>query len=173
MAKLTKQYFTSNGSWIAPAGITEILLIGSGGGGGGAGGNNLPSNEAGAGGGGAIQSSVYVTVTPNTTYTVTVGAGGNGNAANSDGSIGANTTFGSLATFSGASGGNSFTSLGLGGASFTTNNGINIFMSNATVAGRSIANVGNGGANHIAGIAGDQNIVGGFSGGSGGTSSGS
>lgn len=50
---LRKDYFTSNGTWTAPAGVTNVLLIGCGGGGAGAGfGNNYYPGGGGAGGNG-------------------------------------------------------------------------------------------------------------------------
>lgn len=98
---LNKEYFTSSGTWTAPEGVTNILVIGAGGGGGGAGGNT-----DGAGGGGAsIQSTVYVSVTPGNNYSITIGAGGTGSAGASFGNDGSDTIFGSnLAVFTGASG---------------------------------------------------------------------
>jgi hypothetical protein len=103
MAKLVKKVFTSSGSWTAPAGITEVILVGFGGGGGGG------TNQQG--GGGSIQCQSYVSVVPGTTYTITIGAGGG------VGGDGGSTTFGSLSTFIGASGS------GLGGihGSFSLN----------------------------------------------------
>lgn len=98
---LRKDYFTSNGSWVCPAGVTNILVIGCGAGGGGGGGN-----ADGAGGGGAaIQSTVYVGVTPGNSYSITIGVGGAGGAGSSAGNDGSDTIFGSnLAVFTGASG---------------------------------------------------------------------
>ncbi len=65
--------FTSTGahSWIAPAGVTSVLVEAWGGGGGGGGG----LNNAGGGGGGGY-SKATVSVTPGQTYDVVVGAGG-------------------------------------------------------------------------------------------------
>ena len=75
MAKLVKKYFTTTTTWTAPAGVTEVLCIATGGGGaGGFGGANI--NFGGGGGGGSVQKSQYITVVPNTSYTITIGAGG-------------------------------------------------------------------------------------------------
>jgi hypothetical protein len=149
MSKLTKKVFTSNGTFTAPSGITEVLLIGFGGGGGGVGGTGAATgatiaSSAGAGGGGSISSSVYVTIVPNTAYTVTIGAGGTGSVGfangqqNTDGNPGSDTTFGStLATFSGASGGSQElgqTTGGFGGAPFKGVGGINLFGNAVQVA---------------------------------------
>ncbi len=108
---LVKKEFTSSGSWVAPSGVTEVIVIGYGGGGSGSigaktsGSGNL---QGGGGGGGSLQSTVYLTVVPNTTYTITIGAGGAAPVStnNADGlplaNPGLDTTFGSLATFRGA-----------------------------------------------------------------------
>lgn len=100
---LVKQYFTSNGNWIAPAGVTNVIVVGAGGGGAGAGGGTGSTKWAGGGGGGSEETMYFVSVVPNTTYAVTIGAGGTGGAGN--GQAGANTTFGSLTSHSGAGGG--------------------------------------------------------------------
>ena len=38
MARLAVAYFNSNGTWVCPAGVTNVWLIGQGGGAGGSGG---------------------------------------------------------------------------------------------------------------------------------------
>lgn len=78
---LRKDYITSSGTWTAPSGVTNILVIAAGGGGGGGGGGGTP--PAGGGGGGALQQVSYVAVTPSTNYTVTIGAGGSGGSGSS------------------------------------------------------------------------------------------
>ncbi len=88
------QAFTSSGTWTAPAGINTVWLTGWGGGGGGAAGDTTTSLSSGGGGGSAL-STLVIPVTPGNNYTVTIGAGGTA------GNDGANTTFGSLATFVG------------------------------------------------------------------------
>lgn len=99
-----KDYFASSGSWTAPAGVTNVLIIAAGGGGGaGSGGSGTNICAGGTGGGGSIQITNYVEVIPGTTYTVTIGAGGVGgagvNSANGNsGSDGSKTTFGTLFT---------------------------------------------------------------------------
>jgi hypothetical protein len=111
---LVKKYFTSNSSWTAPAGVTNVILIGCGGGGGGGSGGAAQSigtyGVGGAGGGGSVLCTVHATVVPNTSYTVTIGAGGTGGtgatASNGNsGNAGSDTTFGALATFYGAGSG--------------------------------------------------------------------
>lgn len=114
MSKLVTQLFTSNGSWLAPARITQVRLlgIGAGGGGGGGGGGFINTPGAGgAGGGGAQQAFLIVTVVPGSSYTVTIGLGGTagtlgvGITPGSPGGDGGDTTFDALATFRGAGGG--------------------------------------------------------------------
>ena len=97
---LVKKEFTSNSSWTAPAGITNVLVYGYGGGGGGC------SNYYG-GGGASWARYALVAVVPNTSYTITIGGGGNGGTSVgiNVGASGTDTTFGSLATFAGAAGG--------------------------------------------------------------------
>ncbi len=111
-AKQNKIRFTASGSWTCPAGVTSVTVQGCGGGGGGGGGESgqdgfTRTQCAGSGGGGAIFSRLTVAVTPGTVYTVTIGAGGAGGAkavsTASNGTDGGDTTFGSLATFIGAS----------------------------------------------------------------------
>lgn len=116
---LTRQYFTSNDTWVCPAGITDIILIGCGGGGGGSGSDGT---NPGSGGGGAMQSATYAQVTPGSSYAVVIGAGGAGGSGLQyviagdpipnptllpdcmDGYSGSNTTFGTIASFKGAGG---------------------------------------------------------------------
>jgi hypothetical protein len=110
-----KTRYTSNGNWVAPAGVTTAWLTGCGPGGGGAGGN---SAVVGGGGGGGGQSVIAeaVTVVPGTSYTVTIGTGGAGSvSAAANGSAGSGpTVFGStlLSLAAGAGG----TVSGAGGA---------------------------------------------------------
>jgi len=113
------QYFTSNGSWTCPAGISGVLIIASGGGGGGAGGWSV--SYGGGGGGGAIQQTSYVSVTPGNIYSIVIGAGGAGGALETNGSDGSPTTFGTIFSALGASAGwayNTGTAGGWGGTNF-------------------------------------------------------
>jgi hypothetical protein len=92
--------FTSTGTFTAPSNCSsvEITLVGGGGGGGGAryGGNN--SMRIGGGGGGGLVVKKQLSVTPGTSYTVTIGAGGSGGTLSAAGSVGSDSSFGSLAT---------------------------------------------------------------------------
>lgn len=104
--------FTSSGSWVAPAGVTSVIVYGQGGGGGGASGALIASAARYGGGGGVATflTAKPLTVVPNTSYTVTIGAGGLGSTDTTGNDIiyggsGGDTTFGVLATFGGAKGG--------------------------------------------------------------------
>jgi len=104
MSKLVSAYFSSNGTWTCPAGVTRIMVIGQGGGAGGSGGINIPSSSS-LGGGGTSLVIRWITVVPNTTYTITIGTGGAGGVPRTGGThngfVGGGTTFGSLMTFAG------------------------------------------------------------------------
>lgn len=66
--------FTSNGTWIAPIGVTKLRAILIGGGGGGYGATSTTLGGRGGGGGGTVF--CEFDVTPGTTYTIIVGTGG-------------------------------------------------------------------------------------------------
>jgi len=103
MSRHTKATFSSSGTWTCPAGITEVIVLGTGGGGGGAGSSGSEQATGGLGSGQRMQ---FVSVVPNTAYTVTIGAGGSGGAAgNNAGSAGGDTSLGALAVFPGSPGG--------------------------------------------------------------------
>lgn len=95
---LTYQTITSSTSWVCPAGVSFVWLIGQGGGQGGQNGGTSISVSA-SGGASTSPTLQIVPVTPGSTYSVTIGAGGAVNLGN-----GGDTIFGSLATFYGASG---------------------------------------------------------------------
>ncbi|MEN9913274.1 MAG: putative adhesin [Candidatus Parcubacteria bacterium] len=60
--------------WRAPAGVTSVYVMAWGGGAGGVSGTLYSGGGAGGGGGGHVRG--FVTVVPETKYTITVGAGG-------------------------------------------------------------------------------------------------
>lgn len=113
---LKSQLFDTVGTFafVVPFTVTTLRVtgMGSGGGGGGGGGTNGGSGCSGGGGGGARVATVVLTgLTPGASITVTIPAGGAGGAAGAastqggDGIDGGDTTFGALAIFYGAMGG--------------------------------------------------------------------
>lgn len=174
---------SGSGTFTVPAGITSLVVIGSGGGGGGAGGSgngNAGSQPSGGGAGGAgvPLTALTISTSPGASIAYSVGAGGAGGAGGHAGagntqngvagSTGGSTTFGSL-TFKGG-GGTAGTQVGVG-----TGSG-NVPVSNFTTdfigSTGGNGNSGGGGApgkdtvlfNHGA----DQSAVGGIAGGAGG-----
>lgn len=69
----TSVNFSSNSTWICPAGVTQITIEAWGGGGAGGGATGNPS-AGGGGAGGAYVKNTTLAVTPGATYNVTVGA---------------------------------------------------------------------------------------------------
>ena len=110
------EIFTSNGTFVCPAGVdyVSVFLIGGGGGGGGG------FNDNGAGGGAAAASmvdSVFYPVTPSSSYTVIIGAGGSGgsgSATGSNGSAGGSSSFDGILAVGGGSPGSGTTGDGGG-----------------------------------------------------------
>ena len=99
---------TANTTWTAPAGVTQVILVGCGGGAGGMGGSKGVANSLPKGGAGAVVGMKTVAVVPGTTYAVTIGTAGIGGAARTSngaatsGTAGGDTTFGLIANFFGA-----------------------------------------------------------------------
>lgn len=119
------QLFTTNGTFVVPAGITKIKVCVYGGGAGGNGYYQVSSTGGGGGGGGGYAEGIY-TVVPLSSYTVTIGSGGAGaTGGGALGSYGGATSFGILISATGGSpgalgyfGGNS--GIGTGGYLNTT-----------------------------------------------------
>lgn len=93
VSRINKQTFLTSGTWVCPAGISNITISGCGGGGGGAGGMSgsftaSTVSNAGGGGAGAIFSSYKITAVPGNSYIVTVGAGGVGSPPGLSGAFG-------------------------------------------------------------------------------------
>jgi hypothetical protein len=115
------QVFTSNGTFVVPAGATTIsvVCIGGGGGGGGTSSNTSLSTAAGGGGAGALSYTNNISTTPGESLTVVVGLGGNGGLSHSNTSDPSST--GTLSPTDGGSGGVS--SVSRGGTTLISSNG--------------------------------------------------
>ena len=130
--------FSSNGTWVAPAGVTRAKARGWAGGAGGGAANGAGSAAAGGGGGGYFEG-VY-TVVPGTSYAITVGAGGAGGTGSGNGSPGGATSFASFASANGGTGG--------AGASGAVQNST---VAGGTATGGTVLNItGNGGGGAFA-----------------------
>lgn len=96
------------GSWMAPAGVTSVVIECWGAGGGGSSGSSGGSNQnLGSGGGGGEYATQTVAVVPGNSYSYTVGAGGTGGstAGHQAGVAGGTTTFTGTSTTVTAHGG--------------------------------------------------------------------
>nr|WP_315149089.1 T9SS type A sorting domain-containing protein [uncultured Flavobacterium sp.] len=81
-----------NSSWVAPAGVTSVIVECWGAG--GSGGSTSSGGVGGGGGGGSYVINQNVTVVPGTSYTVTVGAGGVASSSSTtNGTAGGNSQF--------------------------------------------------------------------------------
>lgn len=85
------QYFSADGTFTAPSGVTRVYLTMLGGGGSGGSGSDGAGGGGGGGGGGSLVNFPYTVVAGNS-YTVDVGAGGAA-VENGTGNPGSNTTF--------------------------------------------------------------------------------
>ena len=90
---------TGNGTYVVPAGVTQlgVYVQGAGGGGGGyhgAGCSQDTKHFGGDGGNGWFVNTPTITVTPGQSITYSIGAGGTGGAASANGTAGGNTVFG-------------------------------------------------------------------------------
>ncbi len=143
---LTPTAFTTSGTFVVPANISELIVTGYGGGGGGGAGyvtGGGANGGGGAGGSGAAITTTTMPVTPGETLTITIGAAGSGGlniSGNGDpGLVGGNTSIsGGLATITMLGG-----SPGTGG---TTSGGGSIGVQITSLA--TINSVGAAGAAH-------------------------
>ena len=161
--------YTSNSTFVAPAGVSSIdLLIVAGGGGGGCPRTATTTGSGGGGAGGMLYGSY--SVTPGSSYAITIGAGGaSQSSTNTVGNNGSNTTFASITAngggggAAGGSGGNNGGSGGGAGGSATQSNVSTLtgYGNNGGVNNNNNPYVGSGG--------GGSGGVGGGGGSSGGT----
>lgn len=100
----TYNYADSPATWTKPTGLHSLRVQVWGGGGSG-GRSSSTSSPGGGGGGGGYSEKIFQASELGTTETVTIGAGGAAKAINTTGSVGGNTTFGSLLTGYGGGGG--------------------------------------------------------------------
>ena len=141
--------FTTIGTtqWVAPPGVTSVNYLVVGGGGGGGRDNWSAVRGVGGGGGGGVLTGT-LSVTPNSSYTVTVGAGGAGGttAVNSfDGLQGRNSVFGSVTAIGGGGGGGHPAEGGGSGTGLSGGSGGG--ANNGGTGGAGIAGQGNNGGN--------------------------
>lgn len=161
---VTKQTFTSSGTYTPSTGmiycIVEVLGAGAGGGGGGGSGST-----PGGGGGGSYARAVLSAITVGASQTITIGAAGAGGTGAGTGGNGGTTTFGAIISCPGGSGGLGTSSISIqiiaGGAGGTIPSGgdINIPGQNGgygiNITGNaSTTNTSGAGANSIYGVGG-------------------
>lgn len=110
---MTRQVFTTSGTFTPPAGVTsiDVLIVGGGGAGGNAG------STGGGGGGGEVRWETGVSVTPSVPVTITVGSGGPAASGTAVGPSGSQSAFGMLTAAGGGGGGAGASIAGGNGAS--------------------------------------------------------
>jgi hypothetical protein len=137
----TVETFPASGSWLAPAGVTSVIVECWGGG--GAGGSVNVSGGTGGGGAGGAYARKTLTVVPGTTYNFTVAT-----ATTANGSTGNDSWFGSNSTVlakGGPGAANVTTAIGGTGGSWTSNGSIGDIVYNGGNGGSGAAS-GNSGA---------------------------
>jgi hypothetical protein len=119
------QTFVSSGTFTVPAGITQIIVVGShaGAGGGGGGGGGSGGGDGGGGGPSIFASPIIMSVSPSQQFTVTIGAGGSGGTAGNSsaggaGGVGGTTQFGSFNFYNNLGGSGGGGGGGAGGTSY-------------------------------------------------------
>lgn len=174
------QAFTSSGTWTKPSGLTgnELVTVQLWGAGGGGGGLSLGSQPGGGGGGGGAYSEAKFRASDlGATVSVTIGTGGAGGVGGADGSVGGNSSFGSLLIAYGGGGGGeggAGTNGGGGGGGGITSAGANGDLGvlgagggigGGTTTGQS-SNFGGGAGGYLTPFIGGASVYGGGGGGS-------
>lgn len=169
------QAFTSGGTYVVPAGVTELWVNAAGGGGGGCSAGD--QTTGGGGGGGSAVRNVRLTVVPGETLTIALGAGGShgvyGSNAPVAGSAGGDTTitgstsgliFKARGGRGGGTGGASGAGWGEGGAGGAAHADGEAARFNASILGGAggvnggSASGGGGGGAGLSGVGGDGGI---------------
>lgn len=114
--------FYSSGTFIVPAGVTEVKATVISGGGGGAGANG---NCGGAGGGTGGTAIGVKSVTPGASYAVIVGGGGGGGGFGGGGGAGSQSAFNGTTIYATGGGGGAFCG-GTGGSGIGINGSLNL-----------------------------------------------
>jgi len=146
------QIFTSNGSFVAPDGVTKVYLSMIGGGGGGSPGDG---GQGGGGAGGYVINYPY-TVVPGNSYAVVVGSGGAGGLGGGDlGDAGTASTFDATVTVPGGGAGNP----GAGGGGYSSSSATGGLYAGQGGSGATLAK-GMGGGGSPFGAGGNGSAVG-------------
>jgi len=161
---LSRQIFTSSGSWTRPTGARLIRVRGCGGGGGGGGADtgDGDASAAGSGGGAGECGEFPLDVEAISSLSITVGTAGTaGSSGGGDAGAGGNTTVGAHATFDGGSAGG-----GADASSYGAATGANGGTDGAVPSGGLLVPGGDGSSGSaVAGRTGDQNMAAGGAGG--------
>jgi hypothetical protein len=167
---VNKQTFTSSGTWTKPSGASLVLVRVWGAGGGGAGGTvgavSTSKSGGSGGGGGAFYEKFFYASELASTVSVTIGAAGTGGASATVGVAGGQTSFGTLVTANGGTGGAFGGSTGGSAQGITSSTSANVGLL-AGVGGSSLSYYGGGGSSTL-GSTGSQSILGGGGGGGSG-----
>ncbi|MFA5386685.1 MAG: hypothetical protein WC297_03410, partial [Candidatus Paceibacterota bacterium] len=153
-------YFTTSGTWQAPAGVTSVKIecYGAGGAGGAGGSASLNYTGGGGGGGGAYSKINSYNVTPGNSYSFTVGAKGTKVSSN-DGNPGGDTVFNvDVCVAKGGAGGKKGASPeGVGGAGGSSGSGVGDVKYSGGTGGTGNMGGGGGGGGSSAGTGSNGN----------------
>lgn len=158
-----QQLFTSNTTWVCPAGVTSVSVVAVGAGGGG---NSGWSGHVGysggmGGGGGGLGWRNNISVTPGTSYTVVVGSRGIGGPSSlgsggvSIGGAGGDSYFINRTTVLGVGGSGAINNTGGAGGSFLGDGGGIGGTGGTTPTGYTFSNAGGGGGGGYTGAGGN------------------